>query len=106
MVISVSDALAAYKQTSANVGLDDTNKKKTGEIDGADSFGAVLKTFATDTISSIKQGEAMATAGVAGKANLQEVILATNQATMALETVTTLRDRVVGAYKEIMQMPV
>lgn len=105
MVINVSDAIAAYKQSETDL-ISEGNKKKKGETDGTDSFGAVLQSFATDTIQSIKHGESMAIAGVAGKANLQEVILATNQATLALDTATTIRDRVISAYKEIMQMPV
>jgi flagellar hook-basal body complex protein FliE len=103
MVISVSDAIAAYKQSDGS--LAETIKKK-GDSGGADSFGSMLSNFAGDTLNTIKQGEAAAVAGVAGKANIQDVILAVNQASVALETVSTLRDKVITAYKEIMQMPV
>ena len=104
MVINVSDAIAAYKQSSGS-GVAEAIKTK-GDSGGADSFGAMLSNFAGDTLNTIKQGESAALAGVAGKASVQDVILAVNQASVALETVSTLRDRVISAYKEIMQMPV
>ena len=104
MVISVADAIAAYRQTGDQAILEKI--KKPGETGEGGSFGAMLKGFATDSLETVKAGENMALAGVAGKANIQEVILAVNQASLALETVSTLRDKVITAYKEIMQMPI
>ena len=45
-------------------------------------------------------------AGIAGKADIQDVVLAVSNAEMALETVVAVRDTAIKAYKEIMQMTV
>ena len=44
--------------------------------------------------------------GIAGKADIQDVVLAVSNAEMALETVVAVRDTAIKAYEEIMQMTV
>jgi flagellar hook-basal body complex protein FliE len=44
--------------------------------------------------------------GIAGNANLTEVVTAVSRAQLALQTTTAVRDRVVQAYQEIMRMPI
>ena len=43
---------------------------------------------------------------VAGQAEMVDVVTAVSNAEMVLETVTTVRDRVISAYQEIMRMPI
>jgi flagellar hook-basal body complex protein FliE len=43
---------------------------------------------------------------VSGKANVVDVVTAISQTEVALETMVTVRDRVIQAYEEIMRMPI
>ena len=101
MVMNVSDALSAYKQNgglSSSAGLG----APTAEIGGSDeSFGDVLKGFGSDMVSTLKQGEAAAAAGVTGKADVTSVVTALNNAELMLQTVTGIRDKVIAAYQDI-----
>ena len=53
-----------------------------------------------------KNAEAVTMQGIAGKADIQDVVLAVSNAEMALETVVAVRDTAIKAYNEIMQMTV
>ena len=59
-----------------------------------------------DSINSISQGEQAATAQVAGKANIVDVVNSVNAAELSLDTVVAVRDKVVAAYQSIMSMPI
>ena len=45
-------------------------------------------------------------AGVAGKADVQQVVQALSDAEVTMQTVVAVRDKVLGAYNDIMQMTV
>jgi flagellar hook-basal body complex protein FliE len=48
----------------------------------------------------------MSLAAAAGKADINDVVMAMSQAERTLQTVVTLRDRAVQAYQQIMRMPI
>ena len=109
MVINVADAISAYKQTGAGTLANDSEKKLVGgegEASGAGSFADTLMNFVGDGIGAVKNAEKLSAAGAAGKANLQDVILAVNNAEVMMQTVTALRDKVIGAYQDIIRMPI
>src|ERR1700759_799694 len=70
------------------------------------SFGDFLSGAIKDSVSTIRQGEQAATAQVAGKANLVDVVQQVNNAELTLDTVVAVRDKVVAAYQSIMNMPI
>ena len=51
-------------------------------------------------------GEQMSMKGIAGEADLTDVVQAVNSADITLRTIVTLRDRMVQAYQEVIRMPV
>lgn len=69
-------------------------------------FSSYVQEAAADAIGSLHQGEALSKQGIAGKADLNDVVAAVNDAEMTLQTVTTLRDKIVQAYQEILRMPI
>ena len=71
-----------------------------------ESFGDVLKNAATKTIDTLRAGEAASAKAVSGDASLPEVVQAITASEVTLQTVMAMRDRLVGAYQEIMRMPV
>lgn len=62
--------------------------------EGAKAFAAVM-----DRADAATQGFA------AGTVDTQSVVEAIAQAEMALQTAVTVRDRIVGAYQEVLRMP-
>ena len=80
------------------------NQAKTNEI-GTD-FASFMKDAAVDAVDSLKAGEAMSIKGIAGEADLTDVVTAVNSAEATLQLVTTLRDKMIQAYQEIVRMPI
>ena len=84
---------------------------KTAEMPGVgapqkESFGDVLKNAAISSIQTLRGGEAASAKAVSGEASLPEVVQAITASEVTLQTVVALRDRLIGAYQEIMRMPV
>ena len=69
---------------------------------GANTLGQFAQSFA-DTLA---KGEQTATAAMTGGADPQALVQALANSQLAVETVSTLRDKVVEAYQEILRMPV
>lgn len=53
-----------------------------------------------------KTSDAMALDMVNGKANVVDMVTALSQTELAIESMVTVRDRVISAYEEIMRMPI
>ena len=54
----------------------------------------------------MKQGEQVAASQVTGQADVVNVVNAVNSAELTLDTVVAVRDKVISAYQNIMQMPI
>jgi flagellar hook-basal body complex protein FliE len=53
-----------------------------------------------------KASDQMALDMVNGKANVVDMVTAISETEIAIETMVTVRDRVISAYEEIMRMPI
>ncbi|MFY9289037.1 MAG: flagellar hook-basal body complex protein FliE [Alphaproteobacteria bacterium] len=104
MVMNVADALAAYRQGGgAGAGKAASNLIETG---AGGSFSDTLKTYATDAIKALEEGEKAGIASATGKADLASVVTAINNAELMLQTVVTIRDKVIAAYQDIIKTPI
>lgn len=65
-----------------------------------------MEKFASDFVDTLRSGEEAAKAGLSGSANTHSVVEALASTELAVETVITVRDKVVEAYQEILRMPV
>jgi flagellar hook-basal body complex protein FliE len=97
--MNIADAISAYRQPGGNLGSAVSNASDSG----GESFADTLKGFANDAVSALKEGEKAATAGATGKADLASVVTSINNAELMLQTVVTIRDKVISAYQSIMQ---
>lgn len=99
----MSSALGAYQQALSRIGT--KSPVATQEIKAQES---AFKDIVQETINSAaelsKKSENLTMMGIAGKADIQDVVLAVSNAQTALETVVAVRDTAIKAYKEIMQM--
>ncbi|MDN5787563.1 flagellar hook-basal body complex protein FliE [Pseudorhodobacter sp.] len=68
----------------------------------ADGFTQMAESFA----ATLMNGEATSKAAMIGDADPQALVQALTATEMAVETVVTVRDKVVEAYQEILRMPV
>lgn len=69
-------------------------------------FGEILKHAMTDAMQASRNAEAQMQAQVQGKANLVDVVTAVASAETSLQTVLAVRDQVIAAYQQIMQMAI
>lgn len=73
---------------------------------GGAEFGAVLSRAMEQAVELGRSADAAATAALTGQGSVTDVVLAVSRAELALQTAVAVRDRVVGAYQEIMRMPI
>ena len=77
-----------------------------GATEPGTDFASFVRDASSGAVDTMYQGEAMSKAGITGAADLNDVVAAVNDAELTLQTITTLRDRLVQAYQEIIRMPI
>jgi flagellar hook-basal body complex protein FliE len=70
------------------------------------SFGGVLSRALHGVADAGKAAETQSMQAIAGQGDITQVVTAVAKAELALQTTTTIRDRVVQAYQDIMRMPI
>src|SRR3954453_24148152 len=73
---------------------------------GDGSFGAMLKNAIGSVVDAGKQADTQTKAAASGKANMVDVVSAVAETEVAIETLVSVRDKVIAAYEEIMRMPI
>lgn len=101
MVDKVSQAIGAYLNTAKIA-----DKSAGGGSDDSFSFGSMIKGAIENVVKTQKTSEAVSAQAVLGKADLTDVVQAVTDAEMTLQTVMSVRDRLVSAYQDIMRMPI
>ncbi|MCB1783239.1 MAG: flagellar hook-basal body complex protein FliE [Alphaproteobacteria bacterium] len=98
------DPTAAAK---AYTSLQNLGGKSSVAGDGAGdiSFSDFMKGNIEDSIKTLKNSEAISAKAVTGEADLTDVVQAVTSAEMTLQTVVSIRDKLITAYQEIMRMP-
>lgn len=103
MTVNIAAGAAAYADTARKLSTGAGVAAPQGSGTG---FGDLVKDAINGAIDSQKQGEAASMAAVAGKADINSVVMAVTNAQMTLQTVVAVRDKVVQAYQQILQMPI
>ena len=104
MVSDVSKALSAYQAAVSRQVV--PGAEQTEQASPAGAFASMVKTAVLQAEEDNKQAEIMSMKAIKGTADMQEVVMAVSNAEVALQTVVAVRDKVVSAYQEIMQMPI
>ena len=86
------------------------NTQRSGAVPGTEprdkaSFGDMIRDIAVKSMQTMRGAETASAKAVAGTASLPEVVQAITAAELTLQTVVTVRDRMMSAYQEIMRMP-
>ncbi len=77
-----------------------------GAAAGLSDFGSMVKAEIRSVVERGNAAEAAQADLMAGKADLVDVVTAVSETELALETMVSVRDRVISAYEEIMRMPI
>lgn len=78
----------------------------TAKTDAGGSFADMLAQNVQGVVDQGKVADRMALDMVSGKANVVDMVTALSETEMAIESMVTIRDRVISAYEEIMRMPI
>jgi flagellar hook-basal body complex protein FliE len=103
MTINVAAGAAAYAKAATNLAVPGGSESVKGAGSG---FADMLKSALSDAVQTQQTGEAASMQAATGKADINSVVAAVNNAEMTLQTVLAVRDKVVAAYTEIMHMTV
>jgi len=106
VTVGPSAAAAAY-QAIAKIGTESaTAGASAGAAGVGNDFSQFLSQAMNSAVSTMKQGEQVASTQVTGQADVVNVVNAVNSAELTLDTVVAIRDKVISAYQNIMQMPI
>lgn len=71
-----------------------------------ETFGAMVENATQQAVDTVRAGDQTASAGLAGRADMQAVVEATMAMDSTVRVSVALRDKMVEAYQEIMRMPI
>ena len=102
-IASAAQVLSAYGSGPTTAMEDAASAVATGN--GPD-FSAMVGHAAEGALQTMRNAEQTTAAGVAGTADVQQVVQALGDAEVTMQTVVAVRDKVLGAYNDIMRMTV
>lgn len=102
-IIDPNVAINAYNNTQ-NIGK--TAAGGSTEQAKGPSFADFMRDSVQDSIDVLRTSETMSAKAVTGEADITEVVQAVTNAEITLQTVVSIRDRMVSAYQEILRMPI
>jgi flagellar hook-basal body complex protein FliE len=73
---------------------------------GNASFSSMIGQAAETALQTMHQAESITANGIAGQADTQAVVQALSNAELTMQTVVTVRDKILGAYNDIMHMSI
>lgn len=103
MAINAATALQAY-MNAARVGAGAGGDATGGT--GGTSFSSLVAEALGDGVAQTRAGEQAIADAAQGRGELVDVVTAIAEAEATLETIVTVRDRVINAYQEVMKMPI
>ncbi len=93
--------LARITDPSAALGKAVTDAGSDGQ-----NFGAMLRDVVRTVADSGRNADVQSQSLAAGKANIVDVVTAVAETETAIDTVVSVRDRVIAAYEEIIRMQI
>ena len=103
MPVNIANAIAAYADRARNGPAEGLEARAS---DPGQSFADLLKDIGNSAVEAGKASEAVSAQAIAGKAELNDVVVAVSNAEVTLQTVLAVRDRVIQAYQDIVRMPI
>jgi len=101
----INSAAAAYANAAKRVGPGIDARDVAGQAGGGD-FADLVKSALDEARRIGERSEQLSMQGIRDNADLNQVITAVAEAEVTLQTVVSIRDKVIDAYKEILRMPI
>ena len=79
---------------------------QTAPVSGPGSFGELVEQAITGTLDTGRAAEQKALEMADGKGSIVDVATAVAETELAVESLVTVRDKVISAYKDILNMPI
>jgi flagellar hook-basal body complex protein FliE len=106
MPIPTAAAANAYASL-ARMGEQTTSIGRAAATDSAGpNFSGILKDVINAVSDSAKKSDMQSQAVAAGKANMVDVVTAVAETETAVQTLVSVRDKVIAAYEDILKMPI
>lgn len=99
-----ANAYAAAQRLGA--GPSPALKPPTGGDAGGGSFAGLLEQAMGSVVGAGQAADAASASAASGKASLVDLVTAVSESETAMQTLVSVRDRVISAYQEIMRMPI
>ena len=103
---TVNNAISAYNNAARSFSSGESESGAPVSGSGGLSFASLLKEGAENAIAAGHKSEELGKQAIAGKADVRDVVAAVNNAELTLQTVVAVRDKVIGAYNDILKMPI
>lgn len=105
-MISPLGATNAYSAMQKLSSSSDTSSTSGASGASGGGFGDMVSDALKGVVDNVRQSEQVSASAISGKASLADVVSAVNSADVALKSVVAIRDKVIGAYMDIMKMPI
>lgn len=100
--MGINGAMAAYNRAAQPL----KQGMEARDVGGKNDFADLVKNALQEARRIGEHSEQMSIQGIRDKADLNQVITAVAEAEVTLQTVVSIRDKVIDAYKEILRMPI
>jgi flagellar hook-basal body complex protein FliE len=105
MSMPISSATMAYGN-AANLLNDSAKTQGVPTGNGGGDFASMLSQSVQGVVDTGNNADQLSMDMLNGKANVVDMVTAVAETELAIETMVTVRDRVISAYEEIMRMPI
>ena len=104
-MVDISQTLAAQQYAKMAKGMENVTPSpaEPQKNDGGPSFADYMKHGVEQAIEAQRSSEQISAKAVMGEANLTDVVSAITRAEVTLDTVLSVRDRMMSAYQQIMR---
>lgn len=108
MAIPINAATTAYSNAAKLMGQSGKPQllNQVAELGQDSDFARMLGQAVQGVVESGKVADTKAMEMVNGRGDMVDVVTAISQTELAMDTMVTVRDRVISAYEEIMRMPI
>ncbi len=106
MPVNPSAAAGAYATAAKLLGSATSLSETAPGPTNPSGFAEMVKTAVEGTLSTGGVAEAKAAELASGNADVVELVTAVAETELAIQSMVTVRDRVVAAYQDIMNMPI
>lgn len=103
MVAQIAQAAAAYANVAGRVagpGLE--ARDRLPNVD----FGNLVRDSIGGAMEAGRAAEVMSGEALMGRADIADVVMAVNNAETSLQTIVSIRDKMIDAYQQIIRMPI